>query len=90
MVNNTDELVDEYVRSGDGQFDAMTGGAVNTTELVAALINKKESFTEGIRYAQDLILGTVAVMILKENGNIIVARDKVGRLPLTVGKNDEG
>ena len=90
VVKNTDELVDEYVRSGDGQFDAMTGGAVNTTELVAALINKKESFTEGIRYAQDLILGTVAVMILKENGNIIVARDKVGRLPLTVGKNDEG
>ena len=90
VVNNTDELVDEYVASGDGQFDAMTGGAVNTTELVAALINKKESFTEGIRYAQDAIHGTVAVMILKENGNIIAARDKVGRLPLTIGKSDEG
>ena len=90
VVNNTDELVDEYVASGDGQFDAMTGGAVNTTELVAALINKKESFTEGIRYAQDVIHGTVAVMILKENGNIIAARDKVGRLPLTIGKSDEG
>ena len=90
VVNNTDELVDEYVASGDGQFDAMTGGAVNTTELVAALINKKESFTEGIRYAQDVIHGTIAVMILKENGNIIAARDKVGRLPLTIGKSDEG
>ena len=90
VINNTDELVDEYVRSGDGQFDAMTGGAVNTTELVAALINKKESFTEGIRYAQDAIRGTVAVMILKDDGSIIAARDKVGRLPLTVGKSDEG
>ena len=90
VVNNSDELVDEYIESGDGQFDAMTGGAVNTTELVAALINKKENFTEGIRYAQDAIRGTVAVMILKENGNIIAARDKVGRLPLIIGKSDEG
>ena len=90
VVNNTDDLVDEYIESGNGQFDAMTGGAVNTTELVAALINKKESFTEGIRYAQDVISGTISIMILKENGNIIVARDKVGRLPLIIGKNDEG
>ena len=90
VVNNTDDLVDEYIESGDGQFDAMTGGAVNPTELVAALINKKESFTEGIRYAQDVISGTISIMILKENGNIIVARDKVGRLPLIIGKNDEG
>ena len=90
VINNTEELVNEYVEFGNGQFDAMTGGAVNTTELVAALINKKESFTEGIRYAQDAINGTVAVMILKENGNIIAARDKVGRLPLTIGKSDDG
>ena len=90
VVNNTDDLVDEYIELGDGQFDAMTGGAVNPTELVAALINKKESFTEGIRYAQDVISGTISIMILKENGNIIVARDKVGRLPLIIGKNDEG
>ena len=90
VVNNTDDLVDEYIELGDGQFDAMTGGAVNPTELVAALINKKESFTEGIRYAHDVICGTISIMILKENGNIIVARDKVGRLPLIIGKNDEG
>jgi amidophosphoribosyltransferase len=90
VVNNTDELVDEYVASGDGQFDAMTGGAVNTTELVAALINKKTSFTDGIRYAQSVIEGTVAILILKEDGNIIAARDKVGRLPLTIGKSDDG
>ena len=90
VVNNTDELVDQYIASGDGQFDAMTGGAVNTTELVAALINKKASFAEGIRFAQDSIVGTVSVMILKEDGNIIVARDKVGRLPLIIGKNEGG
>ena len=90
VVNNTDKLVDEYVSSGDGQFDAMTGGAVNTTELVAALINKKDNFTDGIRYAQELIEGTVAILILKDNGKIIAARDKIGRLPLTIGKGEDG
>ena len=90
VVNNTEELVEKYLENGNGQFDAMTGGAVNTTELVAALINKKESFAEGIRYAQSEVVGTVAILILKEDGNIIAARDRVGRLPLTIGKSDEG
>ena len=90
VVNNTDELVEKYVENGDGQFDAMSGGAVNTAELVAALINKKESFAEGIRYAQEQIVGTVAILILKEGGNLIAARDKVGRLPIVVGKIDDG
>ena len=90
VVNNTDELVKKYVESGDGQFDAMTGGAVNTTELVAALVNKKENFTDGIRYAQSEVEGTVAILILKDDGSIIAARDKIGRLPLTVGKSEDG
>ncbi len=90
VVNNTDELVKKYIESGDGQFDAMTGGAVNTTELVAALVNKKENFTDGIRYAQSEVEGTVAILILKDDGSIIAARDKVGRLPLTVGKSEDG
>ncbi len=90
VVNNTDELVEKYIDSGDGQFDAMTGGAVNTTELVAALVNKKENFTDGIRYAQSEVEGTVAILILKDDGSIIAARDKVGRLPLTVGKSEDG
>ena len=90
VVNNTEELVEKYIASGDGQFDAMTGGAVNTTELIAALINKKTSFTEGIRFAQSEIEGTAAILILKESGSIIAARDKVGRLPLIIGKGEDG
>ena len=90
VVNNTEELVERYIASGDGQFDAMTGGAVNTTELVAAMINKRESFTEGIRYAQSEIEGTAAILILKDDGHLIAARDRVGRLPIIVGKIDDG
>ncbi len=89
VINNVDELVEEYLK-GDGQFGAMTGGAVNTTELVAALINKSPNFTEGIRHAQDMIDGTAAILILKDDGHIIAARDKHGRLPLVIGKNEDG
>ena len=89
VINNVDELVEEYLGC-DGQFGAMTGGAVNTTELVAALINKNQSFIEGIRHAQDMIDGTAAILILKDDGHIIAARDKHGRLPLVIGRNEDG
>ena len=90
VVNNTEELVERYIASGDGQFDAMSGGVINTTELVSALISKKQSFAEGIRFAQSEISGTAAILILKDNGHIIAARDKMGRLPLIIGKNEDG
>ena len=90
VINNTSELVEEYISSGNGQFDAMTGGAVNTTELVAALINRRSSFTDGIRYAQNVIEGTAAILILKDDGHIIAARDKSGRLPLVIGRSEDG
>ena len=89
VINNVDELVQEYLKD-NGQFGAMTGGAINTTELVAALINKSGDFTEGIRHAQDAVDGTVSVLILKDNGHIIAARDKHGRLPLVIGRNEDG
>ncbi len=89
VINNIDELVEECLKY-DVQFGAMTGGAVNTTELVAALINKSPNFIEGIRHAQDMIDGTAAILILKDDGHIIAARDKHGRLPLVIGRNEDG
>jgi len=90
IINNSEKLIDQYLSSSSGHFDAMTGGAVNSTELVAALINQKESFIEGIKFAQDVIDGTASILILRDNGSIIAARDKLGRLPVLVGKSDEG
>ena len=90
VVHNTEELADEYISSGNGQFDAMTGSEINTTELVAALIGKRESFAEGIRYAHNRIEGTASILILKSDGSIIAARDKLGRLPLVIAKNEDG
>lgn len=89
-INNTDELIENCLNTAGGYFDAMTGGRVNSTELVAALINQKENFADGIRYAQEMIDGTCSILILTSKGSIIAARDLVGRIPLLVGKNDDG
>ena len=90
IINNVNQILDEYFSHTTGHFNAMTGGIVNTTELVAALINQKESFAEGIKFANDVVDGTISILILKEGGNIIAARDKVGRLPMLVGKDADG
>ena len=90
IINNPDELIDKYLIQSGGHFDAMTGGKVNSTELLAALIDTKKSFVEGIRFAQEVINGTASILILKQDGNIIAARDKMGRIPVLVGKNEDG
>ncbi len=90
MINNADELIELCLTSGCDHFDAMTGGSVNNTELIAALINRKTDFVEGIKFAQDNIVGSASILILRDNGSIIAARDKLGRIPVLVGKGDEG
>lgn len=90
VINNADELIERYFEKSGGHFDAMTGGKVNATELLAALINQQGSFTEGIRYAQQAIEGTASILILKEDGAILAARDFLGRLPVQIGKNEHG
>ena len=89
-INNTDELIETYLTNGTGHFNAMTSGVVNTTELVAALIGTKPNFTDGIRFAHEVIDGSMSLLILRENGNIIAARDRLGRTPVLIGKNEEG
>ena len=90
IINNKDELMDKFFSLNNGHFNAMTGGIVNSTELMAALINQKDSFVEGIKFAQSVIDGTASVLILKDNGDIIAARDRLGRLPVRIGKREDG
>ena len=90
VINNADELIDQYLSFSGGHFDAMTGGRINQTELLSALINQKSTFTEGIRFAQKSIRGTASILVLKEDGTLIAARDRVGRLPVQIGKNTDG
>ena len=89
-INNADDLIDRYFSASSGHFNAMTAGAVNSTDLVAALISRKASFVEGIKFVEELIEGSLSLLILCEDGSIIAARDKLGRTPVLIGKNEDG
>ena len=89
IINNAEKLVKDAFSGPGHQFMAMSSGQVNNTELTAALINQKETLVEGIRHAQEVIDGSCTILLLFPDC-IIAARDKVGRLPVLVGKNDDG
>lgn len=90
IINNSEELIDRYLSNSFGHFNAMTGGRINSTELVASLIGLKETLAEGISFAQEVIDGTASILILKKGGDIVAARDKMGRLPIIIGKSEDG
>ena len=87
-INNANEIVDKIVKSKTHFFE-MSNGEINPTELVAAMINQKENFIEGIKYAQEMIDGSLSMLILTPKG-IFAARDKLGRTPIVAGKKDNG
>lgn len=87
-INNANEIVDNIIKSNIHFFE-MQNGDINPTELVAAIINQKDNFIEGIRYAQEIIDGSLSMLILTPKG-IYCARDRLGRTPIVLGKKDEG
>ncbi len=89
IINNSEDILGEVLGHG-GYFDAMTGSRVNVNEMVAALINSKSNYVDGIRYAQERIDGTASILLLTDRGTIIAARDKMGRLPIQIGKSEDG
>ena len=89
IVNNADALIDTYFSDHNHQFMAMTSGKVNVTELIAALINQKDNLVDGILHAQDLIEGSATILIMTDK-ELFAARDKLGRLPMLLGKSEDG
>lgn len=87
-INNADEIVNKIIKSNVHFFE-MQNGDINPTELVASIINQKDNFIDGIKYAQEIIDGSMSMLILTEKG-IYAARDKLGRTPITIGKKDSG
>ena len=90
VINNAEELIANHLSEGGRHFNAMTGGKVNSTELVAALIDQKKSFVEGILFAQEVIKGSASILILRDGGTIIAARDRMGRTPMLIVRGEEG
>ena len=90
IINNAEELIKKHLSETGGHFNAMTGGKVNGTELVAALIDQKKTFCEGLLFAQEVIEGSATILILRDGGTLIAARDRMGRTPMLVGKSEDG
>ncbi len=87
-INNSDRLIQELFDKGHSHFLEMSGGDINTTELVASLINQKDNLVEGIRYAQESIDGSMTILLMTPKG-IYAARDLLGRTPVSLGKRQD-
>ena len=87
-INNADAIVDDIIK-GKTHFFEMRSGDINPTELVAAIINQKENFIDGIKYAQEIIDGSISMLILTPKG-VYAARDKLGRTPIAIGERADG
>ncbi len=87
-INNTEEITELIYQNGNTHFLEMSGGDINPTELVAAVINQKENLIDGIRYAQELIDGSMTLMLMTPKG-IYAARDRMGRTPVVLGKKED-
>ena len=85
-INNSEQIISEILEHNT-HFFQMSNGEINSTELVASIINQKENFIDGIRYAQEIIEGSMSMLILTPLG-IYCARDKMGRTPIVIGKKD--
>ena len=87
-INNTDDIVEKIFHTGHTHFLEMSGGDINATELVAAIINQKDNLIEGIRYAQELIDGSMTMLLLTPRG-LYAARDRMGRTPVSIGRKED-
>lgn len=87
-INNTEEITNTIFEKGNTHFLEMSGGDINPTELVASIINQKDNLIDGIRYAQELIDGSMTLMLLTPKG-IYAARDRMGRTPVIIGRKED-
>ena len=87
-MNNAEQLIQKVYNEGHSHFQQMSGGQINATELVASLICKQDNLVDGIKYAQELIDGSMSMMILTKDG-VYVARDRMGRTPACIGKKED-
>lgn len=86
-VNNYQELLNQLYTRKHSHFQEMSNGQINVTELIAVLICEKESILEGIRYVQEVVDGSINILLMNKDG-IYAARDRFGRMPIVVGCKD--
>ncbi len=88
-INNLEALKALCFNKGTSHFLEMSSGEINPTELIAALINHKQSIVEGLSYVQDMVEGSMSILVMTKEG-IYAARDRLGRTPVILGHKDDG
>ena len=86
-INNEKELIQEAFKNGHIHFMEMSGGKINATELVGAIISQADSLVEGLKLAQEKIKGSMTILLLTPEG-IYISRDRLGRTPAIIGRKD--
>lgn len=89
LINNAEKIVSEIFEKPGHYFMAMSSGKVNDAELIAMLVNRFDNLVDGIKYVQNVVEGSCTILLLTPDG-LIAARDKLGRLPVLVGSNEDG
>lgn len=89
VISNDKELFDGLLQMDYASFETLSSGTINSNALISVLIAHMDNFVDGIRYAQRKVEGSMSLAIMTEDG-IILARDKLGRLPIIVGKREDG
>ncbi|MDY4043725.1 MAG: amidophosphoribosyltransferase [Marinifilaceae bacterium] len=87
-VLNADEIVENFLKER-WHFAELSASTINQTEIVAMLINSGDTFKEGIENVYKTVKGSCSFLVLTSTG-IYAARDKYGRTPIVLGKNDDG
>ena len=87
-IDNLEEISAQLLKEKI-HFAEMSGSAINPTEVVSILINKGETFKEGIENVYRMVKGSCSFLILTDSC-IYAARDKFGRTPIIIGKNEFG
>jgi len=87
LIENKEELLRKLLDEGDS-FSEMSRAGVNTTELVAKLINRGEDIVDGIEKMFGQIKGSCSLLLLNQDG-IYAARDRLGYTPLVLGKKED-
>lgn len=87
-INNADQIIKDIFKTGHMHFLEMSGGDINATELVAAIIDQKSNLIEGIQYAQQLVDGSLTLLVMTPKG-IYAARDRYGRTPVSIGRKED-
>ena len=86
-LNNLEALVRDALARRGTHLSELKNNEYNPTEVVATLINEEATLVDGIRRAQRAIQGSCSLLLLTADA-IYVARDRLGRTPVVVGRRD--